>query len=186
MLALLVMVVVVVILAVTAVASVSAAADHARVDMTARVLAQVMDSSRYSIPRFQAQVSEHPGKLSQLRFPLVAGDKDICGVAYNPAERGNWNGDYTDRVITTAGMWTGVGMARDSLAKDPLAGTPTTGNPHALVIIIDGVNERDAGLLNTMFDGEESTPNTLGRVRWGATDGEGRVVLQFRKTITEC
>ena len=186
LLAMLVLIVVAMILAVAAVGSVNAAAEHARIQMTTRVLIQLLDSSRYSIPRFQAQVGEYPGRLSQLRFPLVSGDKDICGIAYNPAERGSWNGDYTDRAITTAGMGTGIGVARDSLAKDPLAGTPTIGSPHALVILIDGVNERDAYLLNTAVDGEEETPATLGRVRWGSANSQGTVVLQFRKTITEC
>lgn len=186
LLAVLVMAVIVLVAAVTVTTSAAIVADHDRAEFASEVLSRIADSSRYSIVRFQSDVGEYPGKLSQLRFALVAGDKDICGNTYSTAERNEWGQPYVDRRFTTTGVWTGIGLARDSLAKDPQAGTPSAGTPHALVILIDDVNEQDAYELNTRFDPEgESTPATLGRVRWSSAT-EGRVLLQFRKTITEC
>jgi hypothetical protein len=175
------------VLAVATAASVAAGSDHDRVTMASRVIIQVMDSSRFSIVRFQEHIGEYPGRLSHLARPLVAGDRDICGTTYTTGERNGWSAQYATRVITTAGMWIGIGMARDSLAKDPAAGTPSAGSPHALVMLVDDVDQRDAQILNMLIDPEdEATPSTLGRVRWDAPDAEGRVLLRFRKTITEC
>lgn len=187
LLAVLIMVVIALLAAITATTSSAIAGDQTRSEFAAHVLARITDSSRYSIVRFQADVGEYPGKLSHLRFTLVSGDRDICGNAYSAAERDGWGQPYVDRQFTTTGVWAGIGRARDSLAKDPQAGTPSGATPHALVILIDDVDERDARELNTRFDPEgEATPSTLGRVRWGTANSEGRVLLQFRKTITEC
>ncbi len=186
-LAVIAMIVVVMIAAVAAATSGAIASDHDRVAYASRVLSQIVDSSRYSVVRFQQDVGEYPGKLSHLRSAPAAGARDICYTAYSAAERDGWGQPYVDRSITTAGVWTGIGMARDSLAKDPVTGTPSAGTPHALVILIDVVDEMDARLMNTLFDPEgEATPSTLGRVRWGSPNSEGRVLMQFRKTITEC
>jgi hypothetical protein len=182
-----VMMSVMMVLAVATAASVASVSDHDRVAMASRVIMQVMDSTRFSIVRFQSHMGEYPRKLSQLSRPLVATDRDICGATYSAAERDEWSAQYATRVITTAGMWIGIGMVRDSLAKDPVAGTPSAGTPHALVMLIDDVDQRDAQILNMLVDPEdEATPSTLGRVRWDPANAEGRVLLRFRKTITEC
>ena len=187
LLAALVTVAAVFIIAVAATTGAAIVSDHRRVEYAARVIIQLMDSSRFSITRFQADVGEYPGRLRQLRRALLGTDRDICNATYSATEQDEWGAPYIVREIGTTGLWTGIGMARDSLGKDPLAGTPTAGTPHALVLIIDDVDEQDARSLNTMVDPEtEATPNTLGRVRWGSPDAEGQVVLQFRKDITQC
>src|SRR5687768_12716620 len=181
------MIALVLVVVVTAATGAAVVADHDRVIYASRILSQITDSSRYSVVRFQSDVGEYPGRLRHLRTAPAAGERDICYTAYSAAERDGWGQPYVDRVIGTTGVWTGIGQARDSLAKDPVAGTPSVGTPHALVILIDGVEERDARLLNTMYDPEtDATPSTLGRVRWGSADAEGRVLLQFRKTIAQC
>jgi hypothetical protein len=173
--------------AVAAVTSVAIVADHDRVYLAAKVLAQITDSSRYSVVRFQSDVGKYPGKLTQLKAALVSGDKNICYNNFTAAERPDWGGPYSIRSVSTSGLWTGIGMARDSLAKDPVTGNPSGGSPHALVILIDDVDEGDANMLNTIVDpAGEATPATMGRVRWGSASSEGRVFLQFRKTITSC
>lgn len=175
------------VVAVAATLSVAVAADNDRIEYASRILSQIQDSSRYSVVRFQSDVGEYPGKLSHLRTPLVSGDKDICYNTYSTAERNNWGQPYVDRSFTTTGVWVGVGLARDSLAKDPITGTPSAGTPHALVMLIDDVDERDARLLDTRFDpNTDASPSTMGRVRWGTANSEGRVLMQFRKTITQC
>jgi type II secretory pathway pseudopilin PulG len=187
LLTVLAMIVVILIVAVAAVTSVAVVSDHERVERAAKVLMQITDSSRYSVVRFQSDVGEYPGKLSHLRTAPASGQKDICYTAYSTAELDAWGQPYVDRSFTTTGLWTGIGLARDSLAKDPVAGTPSAGTPHALVILIDDVDQRDARLLNTLIDpAGEATPSTLGRVRWGSANSEGRVLMQFRKTIIQC
>jgi hypothetical protein len=182
-----VMMCVMMVLAVATATSVAVVSDHDRVSMAKHVIMRVMDSTRFSIVRFQADIGEYPRKLSQLSNTLTATDRDICGALYSATEREEWSAQYSTRVITTAGLWLGIGTARDSLAKDPVAGTPSVVSPHALVMLIDGVDQRDAQILNMLIDPEgEATPSTLGRVRWDAVDAQGRVLLRFRKTITEC
>jgi type II secretory pathway pseudopilin PulG len=187
-----VLAVIVIILAgvLTAKVSTAVVADHDRVEIASRQLMQIMDSSRFSIVRFVSDVGDYPGKLSHLQTEILGNNaayKNICRANYPNGAEDDWGGPYLIRSMTSSGLWVGIGMARDSLAKDPTAGTPSAGTPHALVILIDGVDQHDAYLLNNRNDPEgEATPSTLGRVRWGSPDSEGRVLLQFRKTITQC
>lgn len=141
-----------------------------RADTELKVITDALDA-------FAEDVGEWPPSLSQLVTPLVAGDQDICGAAYNGGERDRWAGPYLSRPVASGGLPVGIGTATTNFTL--ASGTDID----FLHLTVTGVEEGDAIELNARVDGDADP--SAGTVRW-ATAGSGQVTVTWRIPIHPC
>ncbi|MFO7894342.1 MAG: prepilin-type N-terminal cleavage/methylation domain-containing protein [Longimicrobiales bacterium] len=126
---------------------------------------------------FAEDVGEWPPSLTQLVTPLVSGDQDICGTAYNGGERDRWTGPYLSRPVAGGGLPVGIGMVATSFTLSPGA------DIDFLHLTVTGVEEGDALELDARVDGDGDA--SAGTVRWTAA-GNGQVTVTWRIPIHPC
>jgi type II secretory pathway pseudopilin PulG len=162
------------------------AVDRARVEEAADALAGIVDGTTafYGDVRTTTAIFPYPGSLSQLTTPITASDPatlDICGDQYTANHASAWRGPYIDRAVGAGGVNVAIGTAQDALVL------VTSNGATLLAIEVPGVTIEDAGALNEIRDGDEgANASTAGTVRWGATDADGRVTLQYLRPVSEC
>ena len=159
------------------------ALDRARVEEAAASLQGIIGgtTSFNRDVRTGTDLLPFPASLSHLTTPITAGALDLCSDPYTSGHAAAWRGPYIDRVVGAAGIDVAIGTAQDAftLVAD---GTATL-----LSIQVTGVTIEDAEDLNVLVDGDEgANASTAGTVRWGATDAEGRVLLQYLRPVPGC
>lgn len=131
--------------------------------------------------RTGTDLTPFPGQLTHLTTPISAGALDICDDAYTAEHASAWRGPYIDRAVGASGLNVAIGTAQDEFVR------VTSGLATLLSIQVTGVTIEDADALNTIVDGDEGvSAATSGTVRWGATDADGRVTLQYLRPVPEC
>jgi prepilin-type N-terminal cleavage/methylation domain-containing protein len=137
---------------------------------------QSLDAIAKGMAAFHYQVTtveeEHPSLLTQLSGPISAGQPSACGAAFTAGDAGRWGGPYLNRVVPSAGVPIGIGIARNQLVRQSLGGSSSL-----LKVLVDGVTPEDAVALDREVDGNGNASE--GTVRWGAADAEGLVTLEY-------
>lgn len=126
---------------------------------------------------FADDVGEWPASLTQLVFPLVAGDVDVCGATYSVGERGRWAGPYLSRSVAAGGLPVGIGLVASTLTVTP------GGDIDYLVLTVGEVEESDVLGLDAQVD-DDADPGA-GTVRWAAA-GSGQVTVSWMIPMTAC
>lgn len=158
------------------------ALDRERVEEAAASLQGIIDgTTSFNRDVRGTDLLPFPASLSHLTTPITAGALDLCSDAYTSGHAAAWRGPYIDRVVGGGGIDVAIGTAQDAFT------VVADGNATLLSIQVTGVTIEDAEDLNVLVDGEEGmNASTAGTVRWGATDAEGRVLLQYLRPVPEC
>lgn len=144
--------------------------DRARVDRAHDSLTTLAAA----IFEFQADVDSWPAALTQLSEPITTAQSNSCGGSYGvkggaPAKA--WAGPYINRVVPTSGLPVGIGTALNPLVHGTVP----------LRIVVEGVTEADALVLDTLVDGDDGP--AAGTVQW---TGSGVVTLNWVMPVPPC
>jgi hypothetical protein len=152
-------------LATTVVVAVSASARaHQRWAIAKRSFTQV-DSA---IARFQRDVGEYPGDLSQLNRAIGTDDHDACHGRYGGTQVQSWKGPYLQQLVPSTGSVIGIGMILPSVDV-----VPGSGGEKLLSLDVAYVRLVDVQRMDSEIDGGDG--RSSGRVQWRnekAVDGD--------------
>lgn len=83
-----------------------------------------------AMERFEVDVKDYPGTLSQLVDPIDVEDRTSCGRTFSNGHVAKWNGPYLSRMVPPAGIPVGIGTAQDALVRAPVfPAAESSGNP---------------------------------------------------------
>ena len=133
-----------------------------------------LDEFVSAIAAFHADVNRYPRYLEYLSHSLSGGDDDICGDDIPPGLRAQWAGPYADRIITSAGIFIGIGRAQNEIIR--VSGTRA-------YIAVAEVSDSDAETLNAEVDADNNL--AAGTVQWTSA-GSGFGTLRYYFSITGC
>jgi type II secretory pathway pseudopilin PulG len=159
--------------------------DAARVDQTAKILAniaagaQAFDDEIGSNAGPPASRSEYPLELTHLVNPITTSQLNVCNRAYDTGDTGAWNGPYLTQAVPPTGIKTGIGTVNITTVLL----TNTT-----MAFRIPSVSWEDANALNDLVDGDGSTAagSPGGTVRFGAADVNDLVTVDYVIPIQSC
>ena len=168
---------VVLILAAVAVPQLGGFLDQKRVEETATLMVEI----RNALTSFGTEVGDNAGRLSYLSTPIVNGDVDSCGDAYNGGERGGWpdGGPYVNFIIDpVAGLATPIGQVQNNL------GRATTGTTRLRITWYNTVALAGAQALDLYVDGVLN--GTGGTVHWTPQVGTDMATMYYDVPISGC
>lgn len=83
-----------------------------------------------NIERFEVDVKDYPGTLSQLVDPIDQQDRSSCGKTFSKGHVDKWEGPYVGRLLPPGGIPVGIGLAQDALVRAPdFPASGSSGNP---------------------------------------------------------
>lgn len=161
------------------------AIDAARVDQTAKLLAniaaglQAFDDEIGSNTGPPANRSEYPLELTHLTTPITTSQSNVCARAYDTGDVGAWNGPYITQTVPPTGVKTGIG----TINVTTVLLTNTT-----MALRMPNVVFEEAVMLNDQVDGDGNTASgsSTGSVRFGAADVNGLVTVDYVVPIQSC
>lgn len=165
------------ILAAVAVPQLGGYLDQKRIEETAELLVKVRDA----LTSFAIEVGDNASRLSYLSTPIVSGDADSCGDAYNGGERGRWanRGPYVNFVIDpVAGLATPIGQV------DNVLGRATAGTTRVRITWNNTVTLADAQGLDVYVDGVIN--GASGTVHWTPLVGTDMATMFYDVPISGC
>lgn len=165
------------ILAAVAVPQLGGYLDQKRIEETAGLMVQVRDA----LTSFATEVGDNASRLSYLSTPIVTGDVDSCGDAYNGGERGGWagGGPYVNFVIDPiAGLATPIGQVENIL------GRATLGTTRLRITWTNTVTLADAQGLDSYVDGVIN--GASGTVHWTPQAGTDMATMFYDVPISGC
>lgn len=165
------------ILAAVAVPQLGGYLDQKRTEETAELMVEIRDA----LISFATEVGDNAGQLSYLSAPIVNGDADLCGTAYNGGERGNWAnaGPYVDFVIDPgAGLATPIGQVENDLDRT------TTGGTWLWITWNNTATLADAQAFDLHVDGVLN--GASGTVRWSPQAGTDMATVNYVIPINGC
>ena len=153
---------VILILAAVAVPQLGGFLDQKRVEETKVQLELIRDALYGPATAFHSAVGANAGALSQLSTPITTSDRNSCTAPFSGAQVNRWDdqGPYVNFLITSSGMVTPMGQARNLLTRHGAGAT------RQLRITIDDVPLTDAQALDLLVDGVAGA--TSGTVQYAA------------------
>lgn len=141
-----------------------------------------------ALGRFAADVAAYPGSIEQLTRQIVSTDVNSCGEPYrNRALKDDgtvWRGPYVTRVIPAHGeIPLEIGDLQNQMERDPVM-AQNRNDPGELILHVSSTDLTEARELDIRVDG--AADGAAGRVRWGPTDAEGLVALEYAIPVTGC
>lgn len=139
---------------------------------------------------FKTNVTQSPGRISQLGTQILTTDTSSCSGIAPSASAVTFGGNntkwanappYFHRAVSKAGgLPIGIGVINDQMLR-------TTANNVAgtLDMVVPNVRLEDADAINDLADGTVEANNAdlsngLGIIRWAAPDNANLVVLRYR------
>lgn len=151
--------------------------DQKRIEQTATLMVQIRDA----LISFATEVGDNAGQLNYLSAPIVNGDTDLCGTAYNGGERGDWadGGPYVNFVIDpVAGLSTPIGQVQNDLSRVMGGGT------WLRITWNNTVTLADAQAFDLYVDGVLNAAG--GTVRWTPLAGTDMATVNYDIPISGC
>jgi hypothetical protein len=132
------------------------------------------------IPRFETDVGDPPGRLSDMSLPIATAGFSLCGKNYSNGQAGAWTARYVAREFPGTGTPVGIGIASDTLLYEEVSNVPRA------VIVIRSVPEQEAVRLDARVDTlVGASGSSSGFVRWTTADATGLVVVRWSTTLAK-
>lgn len=176
---LVVLIVAVAIGAAVLVVNAATAAEQTRIQRAQAFLASITTAGS-GIPRFEADVGDPPGRLSDLSLPITTARFSLCGKTYSNGQVGSWTARYIDREFPSTGTPVGIGTASDTLIYEEVSSVPRG------VVLIRNVPEQEAMRLDARVDTlVGAAGSAAGVVRWSLVDAAGSVTLRWSTPLAK-
>jgi PKD repeat protein len=132
------------------------------------------------IPRFEAEIGDPPGRLSDLSLPITTAGFSLCSKDYSNGQVGSWTARYVARVFPATGTPVGIGIASDTLQYEEISSVPRG------VVVIRLVPQQEAVRLDARVDTlVGAAGSSAGFVRWTSADATGLVTLRWSTTLAK-
>ena len=132
------------------------------------------------IPRFEAEIGDPPGRLSDMSLPITTTGFSLCAKDYSNGQVGSWTARYVARVFPATGTPVGIGVASDTLQYEEISNVPRG------VVVIRLVPEQEAVRLDARVDTLVGAAGSgAGFVRWNSADATGLVTLRWSTVLAK-